>query len=57
MSGGDDSSIQMPVRGGASMPGGGHSAPGGREGGNHLLWHEGEARERQGEERVLERLL
>jgi hypothetical protein len=28
MSGGDDSSIQMPVRGGASMPGGEHSAQG-----------------------------
>jgi hypothetical protein len=39
------------------MPGGGHSAPGGQEEGGDLHRCEGEGRERQGEERVLERLL
>jgi hypothetical protein len=43
--------------GGASMPGGGHLAPGGQEGGGDLLRCDGEAWERQGEERVLKRLL
>jgi hypothetical protein len=43
--------------GSALTPRGGHSARRGWEGGDNLLLCEREARERQGEERVLERLL
>jgi hypothetical protein len=54
MSSSGGASIQMPASGGASMPGGGHLAPGNREGGSDSLRCEGEAWERQVEERVLE---